>query len=152
MRKLFLTILIFSLGRDDHHEDSGSALFMKTKKREVNQKPMKPLENLDDTVPHKFSQPKAMNFKKKDENNYPINYQNQFKSPSPGMYRTPTSHDKEDSKSIIDEKSFMEYDEVSMKQYNSNNVNERPGDPEVVSRNQLNETVRKNLEKYAFDI
>ena len=93
-----------------------------------------------------------MNFKKKDQDNYPINFQNNFRGPSPGVFKTHSSAGRDESRSIIDEKSFIEYDEVSMKQFTSNNTNKRPSDPDIVSRNQLNETVRKNLEKYTFDI
>ena len=86
-----------------------------------------------------------MDFGKKDGNNYPINFQNEFSAP---LYsaKKPNGIGETEPPSILDEKSFMEYDDVSLK--DPTNLTPR-GDG---LKGQLDDRVKRNLEKYEFNL
>jgi hypothetical protein len=86
-----------------------------------------------------------MDFGKNDNNDYPINFQNEFKAPhySAKMPNEPIANEEP---SILDEKSFMEYDDVSLRDPG----NLTPRDDGL--KGQLDDRVKRNLEKYEFNL
>lgn len=78
----------------------------------------------------------------KTQGQYPFKMQNEFRAPEGALARRePSNRDK----SVIDENSFIGYNEVSLR-----DDDEMSNKDPAVSKNDLDENVRRNLEKYEF--
>lgn len=76
------------------------------------------------------------------EQQYPFKLQNEFRVPETAVARREASNR---DKSVIDENSFIGYNEVSLR-----DDDEMSNKDPTVSKNDLDEKVRRNLEKYEF--
>jgi len=82
------------------------------------------------------------------DNDYPVDFQKNFNAPVYSAKKPTTAERSPEQPSILDEKSFMEYDDVSM----NDNLPTPRGFDEDPLKNQLDETVQRNLEKYSFNL
>lgn len=73
---------------------------------------------------------------------FPFKLQEDFRVPETAKLNL----DKKENNSVIDENSFMGYNEVSLRDDDHVSQNDA-----VVSKNQLDDKVRRNLEKYEFN-
>lgn len=89
--------------------------------------------------------PKQVDFNDSNKNlkegQFPFKLQNEFRAPENAVI------DRKSQNSVIDEESLMGFNEVSLRDDDEKSAK----NPSFVNKNQLDDKVRRNLEKYEFN-